>query len=78
MSCSYCERNRDMRGAAEGPGCKVEEISIECLSCFSVGRLDGCEFRINVELPEGYAMTVPINFCPMCGSVLAERMNYER
>lgn len=44
MSCRYCESHRDMRGAAEGPGCKVEEISIECLSCFSGGRLDGCEF----------------------------------
>ena len=78
MSCRYCERNRDMRGAAYGTGCKVEEISIECLSCFSGGRLDGCEFRINVELPEGYAMTLPINYCPMCGSMLAERENYER
>ena len=78
MSCIYCDRNRDMRGAAEGAGCKVEEINIECLSCFSGGRLDGCEFRINVELPEGYVMTVPINYCPMCGSLLAERMNYER
>lgn len=66
-----------MRGAAFGAGYKVEEISIECLIRFSRGRLDGCEFRINVELPEGYAMTVPINYCPMCGSLLAERMNYE-
>lgn len=77
MSCSYCERNRDMSGAAFGAGYEVEEISIECLSRFSRGRLDGCEFRISVELPEGYAMTVPINYCPMCGSLLAERMNYE-
>lgn len=78
MSCEYCEDNRDMRGASAGHGRDVEEISIECLSCFSGGRQDGCEFRINAELPEGYVMTVPINFCPMCGSVLAERMTYER
>lgn len=67
-----------MRGVAFGAGRDVEEICIECISCFSGGRLDGCQFRINVELPEGYAMTVPINYCPMCGSLLAERMNYER
>ena len=78
MSCSYCEVNRDMRGAACGAGCEVEEISIENLTCFSGGRLVGTEFRINVELPEGYVMTVPINYCPMCGSLLAERINYER
>lgn len=77
MSCRYCESNRDMRGAACGMGCEVEEISIENLACFSGSRLVGNEFRINVELPEGYAMTVPINYCPMCGSLLAERMNYE-
>ena len=73
MSCIYCNRIRDMRGAAYGTGCKVEEISIECLSRFSRGRLDGCEFRINVELPEGYAMTVPINYCPMCGEPLGRK-----
>lgn len=67
-----------MRGAACGAGCEVEEISIENLTCFSGGRLVGTEFRINVELPEGYVMTVPINYCPMCGSLLAERINYER
>lgn len=67
-----------MRGAACGAGCEVEEISIENLASFSGGRLVGTEFRINVELPEGYAMTLPINYCPMCGSLLAERMNYER
>lgn len=78
MSCRYCEVNRDMRGAACGAGCEVEEISIENLASFSGGRLVGTEFRINVELPEGYAMTLPINYCPMCGSLLAERMNYER
>lgn len=78
MSCGFCERNRDMRGAAFGAGYKVKEICIECISCFSGGRLDGCQFRINVELPKGYVMTVPINYCPMCGSLLAERMNYER
>lgn len=77
MSCRYCEVNRDMRGAACGAGCEVEEISIENLTCFSGSRLVGNEFRINVELPEGCAMTVPINYCPMCGSLLAERMNYE-
>lgn len=66
-----------MRGAACGEGCEVEEISIENLACFSGSKLVGNEFRINVELSEGYAMTVPINYCPMCGSLLAERMNYE-
>ena len=67
MSCSYCERNRDMRGATYGTGCKVDEISIENLVSFSGGRIVGGESRINVELPEGFVMTVPINFCPMCG-----------
>lgn len=47
------------------------------LPALAGGRLVGTEFRINVELPEGYAMTAPINYCPMCGSLLAERMNYE-
>lgn len=64
-------------GAAFGAGCKVEEINIEDLACFSGSRLVGNEYRINVELPEGCAMTVPINYCPMCGSLLAERMNCE-
>lgn len=77
MSCRYCESNRDMREAAYGTGYEVEEISIENLACFSGSRLVGNEFRINVELPEGCVMTVPINYCPMCGSLLAERMNYE-
>lgn len=78
MSCGFCERNRDMRGVFADLGRDIEEICIECISCFSGGRLDGCEFRINVELPEGYAMTLPINYCPMCGSLLAERINCER
>lgn len=77
MSCRYCEYNRDMRGAAQGAGSEVEDICIENLACFSKGRFVGTEHRITVELPEGYAMTVPINYCPMCGSLLAERMNYE-
>lgn len=59
-----------MRGAACGAGCEVEEISIENLASFSGGRLVGTEFRINVELPEGYAMTLPIGYCPMCGERL--------
>ena len=25
MSCRYCESHRDMRGAAEGPGCEVAD-----------------------------------------------------
>lgn len=77
MSCRYCESHRDMRGAAEGPGCKVEEICIERIIGFRGGLPVGDSFWINVELPEGYAMTLPINYCPMCGSLLAERMNYE-
>ncbi|WP_302798619.1 hypothetical protein [Senegalimassilia anaerobia] len=78
MSCWFCERNRDMRGAAFGAGCKVKEICIERIIGFRGGLPVGDSFRINVELPEGYAMTLPINYCPMCGSLLTERMNYER
>lgn len=77
MSCIYCDRNRDMRGAAYGTGYKVKEICIERIIGFRGSLPVGDSFRINVELPEGYAMTLPINYCPMCGSLLAERMNYE-
>lgn len=66
-----------MRGAACGAGCEVEEICIERIIGLRGGLLVGDSFRINVELPEGYVMTLPINYCPMCGSLLAERMNYE-
>ncbi len=66
-----------MRGAACGAGCEVEEICIERIIGLRGGLPVGDSFRINVELPEGYVMTLPINYCPMCGSLLAERMNYE-
>lgn len=70
MSCGFCERNRDMRGAAFGAGCKVEEICIERIIGLRGGLLVGDSFRINVELPEGYVMTLPIGYCPMCGERL--------
>lgn len=66
-----------MRGAACGAGCEVEEICIERIIGLRGGLPVGDSFRINVELSEGYVMTLPINYCPMCGSLLAERMNYE-
>ena len=60
-----------MRGAACGAGCEVKEIFIERIIGFRGGLLVGDSFRINVELPEGYAMTLPISFCPMCGERLS-------
>ena len=52
MSCRYCEVNRDMRGAAFGAGCKVEEICIERIIGFRGSLPVGDSFRINVDLPE--------------------------
>ena len=77
MSCVFCESIRNMIGAAEGEGLHVEEICIERILYFNKGAYTGDVFRIIVELPKGSVMTVPINYCPMCGSLLAERMNYE-
>ena len=70
MSCGFCERNRDMRGAVCGTGCKVEEICIERIIGFRGSPPAGDSFLISVELPEGYAMTLPIRYCPMCGERL--------
>ncbi len=78
MSCGFCERNRDMRGAAFGAGCKVEEICIERIIGLRGGLLVGDSFRINVELPEGYVMTLPIGYCPMCGERLEGDWDDER
>lgn len=38
----------------------------------------GDSFLINVELPEGYAMTLPIGYCPMCGERLEGDWDDER
>lgn len=73
MSCIYCDRNRDMRGVVESAGCAVEEICIERVLCFSAARYVGDKFLINVTLPECYVMTVPINYCPMCGEPLGRK-----
>lgn len=60
-----------MRGAAFGAGYKVKEICIERIIGFRGSLPVGDSFRINVELPEGYVMTLPIRFCPMCGERLS-------
>lgn len=67
-----------MRGAVCGAGCKVKEICIERIIGFSGGLHVGNSFLINVELPEGYAMTLPIRYCPMCGERLEGDWDDER
>lgn len=69
MSCDYCEQRINMMRAADA-GFGVEKICIENSAYSSKGRLVGNEFRIKVELPDSYAMTLPIRFCPMCGEQL--------
>lgn len=67
-----------MRGAASGAGCKVKEICIERIIGFRGSLPVGDSFRINVELPEGYVMTLPITYCPMCGERLEGDWDDER
>lgn len=74
MSCEYCEQHVDMMRVAS-TGCDVEEICIETTCCFNAARYFGDQFRINVELSGGYAMTLPIRFCPMCGARLSRGKN---
>lgn len=68
MSCEYCEYHRDMIGDA---GSDAERICIDRIIRFRGSVLVGYEYCISVELPEGYAMTLPISFCPMCGERLS-------
>ena len=73
MSCEYCDYGRDMRRAVGSTGCEVGEVCIERILCFSAARYVGDKFFISVTLPEGYAMDLPIRFCPMCGERLGRR-----
>lgn len=68
MSCDYCEYHHDMK---EGFGCDAERICIDKILRFEGAVRVGYEYCISVELPEGYAMTLPISFCPMCGERLS-------
>lgn len=62
MSCEYCMSDKNMMH--------------DSCSDVSIGKNDDV-YRIYYL--DGYrgGATEPIRFCPMCGSLLAERMNYE-
>lgn len=79
MSCEYCERERNLIAGAEAAGRMVEEICIIHPATVPIGRPEPVtkKYLILATLLDGGAWTVPINYCPMCGSPLAERMNYE-
>lgn len=71
MSCEYCDAGRDMRRVVGGIGHEVERICIDRVLCFRRATYVGDKFRIGVDLPGDYAMTLPINYCPMCGERLS-------
>lgn len=75
MSCEYCKYHRDMIGDA---GSDAERICIDRIIRFRGSVLVGYEYCINVELPEGYATTLPITYCPMCGERLEGDWDDER
>lgn len=71
MSCEYCDAGRDMNKVVGGIGHEVERIRIDRVLCFRRATYVGDKFHIGVDLPGGYAMTLPINYCPMCGERLS-------